>query len=137
MYGTCMYTLFMHLIKIHTTFSNSTFIIIYYILMRPTIIPFILSEVTEEERARWLRMLIIIALGGLLIIFAPDIIRFMTNITIPVPPPSQGSCPSGSTHATTGLPCDTVRALSQIFVLARYLGVVAVAAGGGFAVFKM
>jgi predicted membrane channel-forming protein YqfA (hemolysin III family) len=108
----------------------------YYILMKP-IIPLILSEVTEEERARWLRMLIIIALGGLLIIFAPDIIRFMTGIVIPVPPPSQASCPSGSVHSATGLPCDTVRALSQIFVLARYLGVVAVAAGGGFAVFKL
>ena len=104
--------------------------------MKP-IIPFILSEVTEEERARWLRMLIIIALGGLLIIFAPDIVRFMTSITIPVPPPSTGACPSGGVHTATGLPCDTVRALSQIFVLARYLGVVAVAAGGGFAVFKL
>jgi len=104
--------------------------------MKP-IIPFILSEVTEDERARWLRMLIIIALGGFLIIFAPDIIRFMTSITIPVPPPSTAACPSGGTHAATGLPCDTVRALSQIFVLARYLGIVAVAAGGGFAVFKL
>jgi len=106
--------------------------------MRPIIIvSFILSEVTEEERARWLRMLVIIALGGLLIIFAPDIVRFMTGIVIPVPPPSQAACPSGSVHGPTGLPCDTVRALSQIFVLARYLGVVAVAAGGGFAVFKL
>lgn len=61
----------------------------------------------------------------------------MTGITIPVPPPSTGSCPSGSIHIATGLPCDTVRALSQIFVLARYFGVAITAIGAAFGVVKL
>lgn len=102
-----------------------------------SILEFILSEVTDEERARWLRLIVLLGLAGFIIIFARDIIQFMVGITIPVPPPSSGSCPSGSIHSATGLPCDTVRALSQIFVLARYIGVAVIAAGGAFGVVKL
>jgi len=101
-------------------------------------VTFILSEVTEDERARWMRMLVVLALGGLLLLFAPDVVRFLTDISIPTTPPS---CPSGGgSYYVPGLgylPCHTVRALSQIFLLARFLGIAAVAAGGGFAVFKL
>ena len=98
---------------------------------------FILSEVTEEERARWMRMLVILGLAGVLIIFGRDIVQFMTGVTIPVPPPSAGACPSGAIHGATGLPCDTVRALSQLFVLSRYIGIAITAIGGALAVVKL
>lgn len=105
--------------------------------MIPMAVPMILSEATDEERARWLRLIVLIGLAGVIIIFSRDIIQFMSGITIPVPPPSTAACPSGGTHAATGLPCDTVRVLSQFFVLARYLGVAIVAAGGIFGVVKL
>lgn len=100
-------------------------------------VPLILSEVTDEERARWLRLIVLLGLAGVLIIFGRDIVQFMTGITIPVPPPSQAACPSGAVHGPTGLPCDTVRALSQIFVLARYIGIAVTAAGAAFGVVKL
>ncbi|WP_158648784.1 hypothetical protein [Candidatus Nitrosocaldus islandicus] len=98
---------------------------------------FILSEVTEDERARWMRMLVILGLAGVLIIFGRDIVQFMTGVTVPVPPPSAGACPSGAIHGATGLPCDTVRALSQLFVLSRYIGIAITAIGGALAVVKL
>jgi len=107
------------------------------VIYTKTIIPLILSEVTDEERARWLRLIVLLGIAGFIIIFARDIVQFMTGITIPVPPPSQGACPSGGVHGPTGLPCDTVRALSQIFVFARYIGIAVIAAGGAFGVVKL
>ena len=97
---------------------------------------FILSEVTEEERARWLRMLVILGLAGFLLIFARDIISFMTGVNMP----TSVSCSSGSNVFITGiglLPCDTVRAMVNLFNLARFAGVAVAAGGGAFAVVKL
>lgn len=97
---------------------------------------FILQEVTEDERARWLRMLVIIGLAGFLLIFARDIINFLTGINMP----TSISCASGSNVFITGvglLPCDTVRAMVNLFNLARFAGVAVAAGGSAFAVVKL
>ncbi|MEO9365197.1 MULTISPECIES: hypothetical protein [Candidatus Nitrosocaldus] len=97
---------------------------------------FILQEVTEDERARWLRLLVILGIAGFLLIFARDIINFMTGINMP----TSISCASGSNVFITGiglLPCDTVRAMVNLFNLARFAGVAVAAGGGAFAIVKL
>ncbi|MFN4337408.1 MAG: hypothetical protein ACK4FV_07555 [Candidatus Nitrosocaldus sp.] len=98
-------------------------------------IPFIISEVTEEEKARWLRMLVILGLAGFLLIFARDIVQFLTGIQMPTSPPSgSGNCyVSGIGY----LPCQTVAAMVNLFNLARFAGVAVITAGGSFAVVKL
>lgn len=97
---------------------------------------FILQEVTEDERARWLRLLVILGIAGFILIFARDIINFLTGINMP----TSISCASGSNVFITGiglLPCDTVRAMVNLFNLARFAGVAVAAGGGAFAVVKL
>lgn len=97
---------------------------------------FILAEVTEDEKARWLKMLVILGLAGFLLVFARDIISFMTGINMP----TSAYCSSGSTYYVPGigyLPCDTVRAMVNLFNLARFAGVAVAAGGGAFAVVKL
>ncbi|MEM4323933.1 MAG: hypothetical protein QXO37_08775 [Candidatus Nitrosocaldaceae archaeon] len=104
--------------------------------------PLMLGEVTEDERARWMRMLVVLGLAGLIIIFSPDIIQFMTGLTIPANPVdnvnnSTGAPPPDGLEDTTGLPINTVRATLNLFLMLRFLGVAVSVIGGVFSAVKL
>lgn len=104
--------------------------------------PMMLGEVTEDERARWMRMLVVLGLAGLIIIFAPDIIQFMTGLSIPANPVdsvnnSNGNPPPDGLEDTTGLPINTVRATNNLFLILRFLGVAVSVIGGVFSAVKL
>lgn len=107
-----------------------------------TIAPLMLGEVTEDERARWMRMLVVLGLAGLIIIFSPDIIQFMTGLTIPANPVdnvnnSTGAPPPDGLEDTTGLPINTIRATANLFLMLRFLGVAVSIIGGVFSAVKL
>ena len=93
-----------------------------------------LGEVTEDERARWMRMLVVLGLAGLIIIFSPDIISFMTGLSIPTNPTDTNN---DNLEDTTGLPINTVRATLNLFLILRYLGVAVAVIGGVFSAVKL
>ena len=95
---------------------------------------FILSEVTEDERARWMRMLVVLGLAGIMIIFSPDIIQFMTGMQIPQNPVDNNN---DGLEDTTGLPINTVRATLNLFLILRFMGVAVAVIGGVFSVIKL
>ena len=104
--------------------------------------PLILGEVTEDERARWMRMLVSLGLAGLIIVFSPDIISFMTGLSIPANPVDNvnnntGNPPPDGLEDSTGLPINTVRAMANLFLILRFLGVAVAVAGGVFSAFKL
>jgi hypothetical protein len=96
--------------------------------------PMMLGEVTEDERARWMRMLVVLGLAGLIIIFSPDIISFMTGLSIPTNPVDNNN---DGLEDTTGLPINTVRATLNLFLILRYLGVAVAVIGGVFSAVKL
>ncbi|WP_103287634.1 hypothetical protein [Candidatus Nitrosocaldus islandicus] len=96
--------------------------------------PLILSEVTEDERARWMRMLVVLGLAGIMIIFSPDIIQFMTGMQIPQNPVDNNN---DGLEDTTGLPLNTVRATLNLFLILRFMGVAVAVIGGVFSVVKL
>jgi drug/metabolite transporter (DMT)-like permease len=96
--------------------------------------PMMLGEVTEDERARWMRMLVVLGLAGLIIIFSPDIISFMTGLSIPANPTDNNN---DGLEDTTGLPINTVRATLNLFLILRYLGVAVAVIGGVFSAVKL
>jgi hypothetical protein len=96
--------------------------------------PMMLGEVTEDERARWMRMLVVLGLAGLIIIFSPDIISFMTGLSIPANPVDNNN---DGLEDTTGLPINTVRATLNLFLILRYLGVAVSVIGGVFSAVKL
>lgn len=104
--------------------------------------PLILGEVTEDERARWMRMLVSLGLAGLIIVFSPDIISFMTGLSIPANPVDNvnnntGNPPPDGLEDSTGLPINTVRAMANLFLILRFLGVAVAVAGGVFSAVKL
>jgi len=96
--------------------------------------PMMLGEVTEDERARWMRMLVVLGLAGLIIIFSPDIISFMTGLSIPANPVDNNN---DGLEDTTGLPINTVRATLNLFLMLRFLGVAVAVIGGVFSAVKL
>jgi drug/metabolite transporter (DMT)-like permease len=96
--------------------------------------PMMLGEVTEDERARWMRMLVVLGLAGLIIIFSPDIISFMTGLSIPANP-ADGN--NDGLEDATGLPINTVRATTNLFLMLRFLGVAVAVIGGVFSAVKL
>jgi hypothetical protein len=120
----------------------------YYILMNKAVtnvssnskrrtaslLPMMLGEVTEDERARWMRMLVVLGLAGLIIIFSPDIISFMTGLSIPANPVDNNN---DGLEDTTGLPINTVRATLNLFLMLRFLGVAVAVIGGVFSAVKL
>lgn len=96
--------------------------------------PMMLGEVTEDERARWMRMLVVLGLAGLIIIFSPDIISFMTGLSIPANPVDNNN---DGLEDTTGLPINTVRATLNLFLILRFLGVAVSVIGGVFSAVKL
>jgi drug/metabolite transporter (DMT)-like permease len=99
-----------------------------------SLLPMMLGEVTEDERARWMRMLVVLGLAGLIIIFSPDIISFMTGLSIPANPIDNNN---DGLEDTTGLPINTVRATLNLFLILRYLGVAVAVIGGVFSAVKL
>ena len=93
-----------------------------------------LGEVTEDERARWMRMLVVLGLAGLIIIFSPDIISFMTGLNIPSNPTDNNG---DGLEDATGLPINTVQATANLFVLMRFMGVAIAVIGGVFSAVKL
>ncbi|MFN4337117.1 MAG: hypothetical protein ACK4FV_06015 [Candidatus Nitrosocaldus sp.] len=67
-----------------------------------------LGELTEEERVRWLRIVISAVIAGLIIFAAPEITAWITGISIDSP---QGN-----------IPRTLVDRVSMIFMLTRYFG---------------
>ncbi|MEM2966842.1 MAG: hypothetical protein QW052_07880, partial [Candidatus Nitrosocaldaceae archaeon] len=70
----------------------------------------VFSEVTEEERARWIKMLVMFILVGFIIAFTPELTTFLTGITID-PATDNPNIPNGIEGP-----------LENFFTLARYLG---------------
>jgi drug/metabolite transporter (DMT)-like permease len=99
-----------------------------------SLLPMMLGEVTEDERARWMRMLVVLGLAGLIIIFSPDIISFMTGLSIPANPIDNNG---DGLEDTTGLPINTVRATLNLFLMLRFLGVAVAVIGGVFSAVKL
>lgn len=104
--------------------------------------PMMIGEVTEDERSRWMRMLVVLGLAGLMIIFSPDIIQFMTGLSIPANPVdnvnnSTGAPPPDGLEDSTGLPINTVRATNNLFLILRFLGVAVSVIGGVFSAVKL
>lgn len=97
-------------------------------------VPLILGEVTEDERARWMRMLVVLGLAGLIIIFSPDIIQFMTGMTIPANPTDNNN---DGLEDTLNIPINTVRAIGNLFLMLRFLGVAVSVIGGVFSAVKL
>jgi hypothetical protein len=85
----------------------------------------VFSEVTEEERARWIRMLVMFVLIGFIIAFTPDLTTFLTGITID-PAVDDPDIPNGIE--------DTAE---NFFVFARYIGALVMASGGGIGAIKL
>jgi hypothetical protein len=83
----------------------------------------VLSEVTEEERGRWLRLLVMFVLTGFIIAFTPELAEWITGIDFQNPP--------------AGFPTDILNAIVNFFILARILGAGVMAAGGGLAAVKL
>ena len=98
------------------------------------LLPMMLGEVTEDERARWMRMLVVLGLAGLIIVFSPDIISFMTGLSIPATPTDNNN---DGLEDTTGLPINTVRATLNLFLFLRFLGVAVAVIGGVFSAVKL
>ena len=94
----------------------------------------IIGEVTEDERARWMRMLVVLGLAGIIIIFTPDIIQFLTGMQIPANP-TDGN--NDGLEDTTRLPINTVRATLNLFLIMRFMGVAIAVIGGVFSVVKL
>lgn len=67
-----------------------------------------LGELTEEERVRWLRIVISAVIAGLIIFAAPEITAWITGISIDNP---QGN-----------IPRSLVDRVGMIFMLTRYFG---------------
>ncbi len=88
-------------------------------------IPFILGEVTEDERARWMRIMVVLGLAGIITIFSPDLLNAITGIDI------------FDSTAPTGFPSTTWSALQNLFTIMRVLGVAMVVIGGVFSVIKL
>lgn len=85
----------------------------------------VFSEVTEDERARWIRMLVMFVLIGFIIAFTPELTTFLTGMTID-PATDNVSIPNGIETP-----------LENFFILARYIGAAIMAAGGGLAAIKL
>ncbi|GIU71974.1 MAG: hypothetical protein KatS3mg003_1879 [Candidatus Nitrosocaldaceae archaeon] len=85
----------------------------------------VFSEVTEEERARWIRMLVMFVLIGFIIAFTPELTSWLTGITID-PNTDDPNIPDGIENVS-----------ERFFVFARYLGALVMAAGGGVAAIKL
>jgi len=98
------------------------------------LLPMMLGEVTEDERARWMRMLVVLGLAGLIIIFSPDIISFMTGLSIPTTP-TDGN--GDGLEDNTNLPINTVQATANLFLLMRFMGVAIAVIGGVFSAVKL
>lgn len=87
--------------------------------------PLILSEVTEEERARWIRMLVMFVLVGFIIAFTPELTTWLTGLTI------------DPNNNDPNIPDPIETPVDQFFLLARFLGAAVMAAGGGIAAIKL
>lgn len=67
-----------------------------------------LGELTEEERVRWLRVVISAVIAGLIIFAAPEITAWITGISI--------DNPEGN------IPRSLIERIGMIFMLTRYFG---------------
>ncbi len=67
-----------------------------------------LGELTEEERVRWLRIVITALIAGLIVFAAPEITAWITGIDI--------------TNPKDSIPTALVDRVSMIFMLTRYFG---------------
>lgn len=81
------------------------------------------QEVAEEERSKWLKVMLLMAVAGIIIVFAPDIVLFLTGIDIAAP---DEDLPEGFTDA-----------LQNLLALARYFGAAIIVIGGVIYVIKM
>ncbi len=67
-----------------------------------------LGELTEEERVRWLRIVITAIVAGLIVFAAPEITAWITGIDIENP--------------QSNIPTTLVDRVMMIFTLTRYFG---------------
>jgi hypothetical protein len=67
-----------------------------------------LGELTEEERVRWLRIVITAIVAGLIVFAAPEITAWITGIDIAKP--------------QSNIPTTLVERVMMIFTLTRYFG---------------
>lgn len=81
------------------------------------------QEVADDEKSKWLRNMLILAIGGIILVFSPDIVNFITGIDLAAPP--------------AGLPAGFVAALQNLNTLLRYAGGAMIVIGGAVYVIKM
>ncbi len=81
------------------------------------------QEVADDEKSKWLRNMLILAIGGIILVFSPDIVNFITGIDLAAPP--------------EGLPAGFVTALQNLNTLLRYAGGAMIVIGGAVYVIKM
>lgn len=81
------------------------------------------QEVADEERSKWMRGMLIMAIGGIILVFSPDIVKYIAGIDIAAPP--------------AGLPAGFVGALTNLNNLLRFMGAIIVVIAGAVYVIKM